>query len=112
MPGLNSRTFFWRWQALYAATNPGRDKERWEVDGALWTKERHAYWGGGYSFQLEIHRLERRSGAKLEWQILVATERWWGPDREQSVRDVSWCKLIAGRADRVLAWLRKQEGAR
>ena len=112
MRGLHSRSFFWQWQAVYAASNPGRDKDRWEIDGVAWTKERHAHWGNDYSFQLEIHRLERRTGAKVEWQILVVTERWWGPDREKSVRDTAWCTLISGRAERVLQWLRKQDAAR
>jgi hypothetical protein len=59
--------------------------------------------------QQEVHRLERKSGSKIDWQIMVVIERWWGPDRDKGIRDTSWCKLITGRADRVLAWLRKQE---
>ncbi len=112
MRGLHSRSFFWRWQAVYAASNPGHLKDRWEVDGVAWTKERHAYWGHSYSVQLEVHRLERKSGAKVDWRMLVVIERWWGPDREKSIRVTSWCKLISGRPERVLAWLRKQDAER
>jgi hypothetical protein len=109
MRGLNSRSFFWQWQALYSASNPDHQKDSWEVDGVSWTKERHAYWGTTYSVQLEVHRLERKNGAKLDWHILVVIERWWGPDRKKCLRDTSWSKLIGGRPERVLGWLRKQE---
>lgn len=109
MPGLHTRNFFWQWHAVYAASNPGLGKDRWQVEDVSWTKERHAYWGENYSLQLEVHRLERKSGGKVDWQIMVVTERWWGADRENGIRDTSWCKLITGRADRVLSWLRKQE---
>ncbi len=61
--------------------------------------------------QHEVHRLEHRNGGKIDWQIMVVIERWWGPDRNKGIRDISWCKLISGRADRVLTWLRKQESA-
>jgi hypothetical protein len=106
---LNSRSFFWQWRAVYASSNPGQLKDRWEVGGVEWSRERHTYWGGHYSVQLEIHRLEQRRGAAPHWQLLVVIERWWGPDRDKSIRDTAWCKLISGKADQVRAWLRQQE---
>ena len=109
MRGLHSPSFFWQWQAVYASSNPGHRKDSWEIDGVLWTKERHAYWGDQYSVQLEVHRMERKSASEVDWEILVVIERWWGPDREKYIRYSSWCKLIRGRAERVLAWLRKQD---
>jgi len=108
MRGLHSHSFFWEWQAVYASSNPGHRKDRWEIDGVDWTKERHAYWSDQYSVQLEVHRMEYKPADRLEWQLLVVIERWWGPDREKNLRVTSWCKLLSGRADRVLAWLRKQ----
>jgi hypothetical protein len=110
MRGLHTRSFFWQWHAAYAASNPGHGKDHWQVDGVSWTKERHAYWGEHYSMQHEVHRLDHRSGGKVDWQIMVVIERWWGPERDKGIRDISWCKLISGRADRVLSWLSKQEG--
>ena len=112
MRGLHTRNFFWQWSAIYAASNPGHLKDHWEIDGVTWTKERHAYWGNEYSVQVEVHRLERKTGMKVDWRIMVVIERWWGPDREKDIRSTSWCKLIIGRADRVLSWLRKQETPR
>lgn len=109
MRGLHTRNFFWQWHAVYAASNPGHAKDHWQVEDVSWTKQRHVYWGEHYSMQQEVHRLERKTGSKIDWQIMVVTERWWGPDRDKGIRDTSWCKLITGRADRVLAWLRKQE---
>jgi hypothetical protein len=112
MRGLNSHSFFWQWEAVYAASNPGHLQDRWTVDGVDWIKERHAYWGDQYSVQLEVHRLVYRRNNKLEWQLLVVIERWWGPDRQAGIRNTSWCKLICGKADGVLAWLRKQQTQR
>ena len=109
MSSLHSHSFFWQWQTLYASSNPGHLKDRWKIDGVDWSRERHIYWSDQYSMHLEVHRLERKSGDKLEWQLLVVIERWWGSDRQKSIRDSSWCKLIQGRADRVLAWLQKQD---
>jgi hypothetical protein len=110
MRGLHTRNFFWQWHAAYAASNPGHGKNHWQ--GVSWTKERHAYWGARYSMQHEVHCLERRNGGKIDWQIMVVIERWWGPDKDKGIRDISWCKLVSGRADRVLSWLRKQETPR
>ncbi|HUO00763.1 MAG TPA: hypothetical protein VMU69_31595 [Bradyrhizobium sp.] len=109
MRGLHTRTFFWQWHAVYAASNLGRGKDHWQIDGVSWSKQRHTYWGEYYSMHHEVHRLERKSGNKTDWSIMVVLERWWGPERDKSVRDMSWCKLISGRPDRVLAWLRKQD---
>lgn len=108
MRGLNSRAFVSQWQALYAASNPGLLKDRWEVGGVAWTRERHAFWGGAYSFQFEIHRMEHWSGSNSSWVLLVVVERWWGPDRDKSIREAYWCRSVAGKTDRVLAWMRKQ----
>jgi len=112
MPSLNSRSFFFQWRAVYARSNPGLNRDRWEIDGVSWTRERHSFWGERYSLQLEIHRLEHRQRANVDWQLLVVTERWWGANRDKAVRDTTWCKLLSGKADRVRAWLGKQEGAR
>lgn len=112
MRNLNSRSFFWAWQTLYGASNPGHLKDHWQVDGVDWTKERHAYWGEHYSVQHEVHRLQYRHGSKVEWELLVVVERWWGPDREKAIRDTCWCRAINGRPDRILAWFRKQEARR
>jgi hypothetical protein len=109
MAGLHGGNFFWQWQAVYAATNPGRDKEHWEVDGVSWTKERSLHWGRTHSFQIEIHHLERKVGDRIDWHILVVTERWWGPNRDKAVRDTAWCTLISGRPEHVLQWLRRQD---
>ena len=108
MKGLNSSWFFARWQAIYAASNPGHLRDRWSADGVEWIKERHYYWGDAYSFQVESHRLEHRAAGKAAWSLLVVIERWWGPDKEKAFRQVQWCKLLSGSADRVLAWVKRQ----
>jgi len=107
---LNSRSFFARWQALHAASNPGLLKDRWQFDGVIWTKERHNFWGERYSFQLEVHRLEQAAGTgKPGWTLLVVIERWWGPDRDKSIRESHWCRALKGKAERILAWMKKAE---
>jgi hypothetical protein len=109
MPGLNTRSFFARWHALHAASNPGLRKDRWEVDGVEWTKERHSFWGERYSFQFEVHRMAHRYGSRHGWALLVVIERWWGPNRKASLREAYWCRRVAGTAESISAWLRKQQ---
>lgn len=108
MRGLNSASFFRFWQAIYAASNPGLTADHWRVDGVEWVKERHYYWGDQYSFQVEAHRLEYKESAKPGWLLLVVIERWWGPDKNRDLRQVQWCKVLSGSADRILAWVRRQ----
>jgi hypothetical protein len=109
MRGLNNRSFFARWQVLYARSNPGLTKDRWEVDGCDWSKERHSYWGKHYSYQFEVHRLQRQSRGKSDWVLLVIIERWWGEDRTKCVRESYWCRADASKSDAILAWFRRQE---
>ena len=108
MRGLSSSAFFARWQAIYAASNPGHLKDRWSVDGVVWVKERHYFWGERYSFQVEVHRLEHRGAERSQWALLVVIERWWGADKEKGLRQTQWCKLLSGSSERVLAWARRQ----
>lgn len=105
---LNSRSFFLHWQMIYAASNPGQRKDSWHVDGANWVKERHSYWGEHHSVNFDVHRLEYRRGTKIEWQLLVILEQWWGPDRKKGIRSSSWCKAIKGKPEQILSWLKKQ----
>lgn len=107
MRSLHDKSFFWAWDRLYSESNPGREKDRWVVDGVLWLKERHAYWGVSYSIQLEVHQLETQLHQKGKWKILVVVERWWAEDKRECVRDQFWCKLVQGRAELVRAWLNK-----
>lgn len=107
MRSLHDKSFFWAWDRLYSASNPGRDKDRLIVDGVLWLKERHAYWGTNYSVQLEIHQLETQPRQKGRWKILVVVERWWAEDKGECIKDQFWCKLIEGRAELVRTWLEK-----
>jgi hypothetical protein len=88
--------------------HPDHLKDRWKVDGIDWTKERHAYWGENYSTQYEVHRLVHWEGRELTWQLLVVVERWWGPDRKRCIRNVSWCRAVSGKPDKVLAWFKKR----
>jgi transposase InsO family protein len=96
MRSLHDKSFFRAWDVLYSASNPSRDKDRWIVDGVLWLKERHAYWGTDYSVQLEVHQLQTQHHHKGNWKILVVVERWWGDDKQECIKDQFWCKLIEG----------------
>jgi hypothetical protein len=112
MRGLNSRSFLSQWRTLCAHSNPSHLKDRWQVDGVEWTRERHSHWGEHYSLQLEVHRLDHRWGNRLDWRILVVVERWWGSDREKCIRETCWCRPIAGSAKQVLAWMKAQDPER
>ena len=112
MRHLNSRSFFLQWNLLCAETNPGQRKDRWQVDGVDWAKERHSYWGEHYSMHLDVHRLTYRRGSKTDWELLVVTEQWWGPDRQKGIRNTNWCKAICGKPEQILAWLKKQDAGK
>jgi hypothetical protein len=105
MRSLHDKSFFWAWDIIYSASNPGRDKDRWVIDGVLWIKERHAYWGNGYSLQLEVHQLQTQHNNKPDWKLLVTVERWWGPDKTLCIRDQFWSKVLDGKSDVVRAWV-------
>lgn len=110
MTSLNSNAFFALWQSVYYAASPGPDRDRWQVDGVDWRRDRHLYWSDGYAFQVEAHRLECRERGKILWSLMVVVERWWGEDRSQTIREARWSRLTAGRADQVLRWFRKRAG--
>ena len=108
MKGLRDSRFLPRWHRVYAATNPGLTRDSWEVDGVAWRRQRHSHWSAEYSFQLEVHILDRQGGPRSGWTLLVIVEHWWGPDRDQASRTVEWCRLLKGRTEEVQAWLKQR----
>ena len=108
---LNNRAFFLQWELLYAATNPGYRKDQWDVGGVEWNKDRHSYWGEHYSVSLDVHRLICRQKGGGAWQLLVVAETWWGPDRDRSIRNTRWCKVLAGTSQQISEWVRQQAAA-
>jgi hypothetical protein len=94
---------------LYAASNPGHRKDAWLIDGVQWVKERNTHWSEHYSVSMEIHRLAYQNGTKTDWQLMVVIEQWWGPDRDKAIRYTSWLKVIAGKSDQILKWMKKQD---
>jgi hypothetical protein len=109
MRNLNSRSFFLQWQMLCAASNPGQRKDRWQVGAVDWTRERHSFCGVHYAASLDVHRLKHRSSGKIDWQLMVVIEQWWGPDRARGIRSSSWCKALSGKPDQIVAWLKRQD---
>jgi hypothetical protein len=106
---VHSRSFLFQWQLLYAASNPGQRKDKWHVDGVDWTRERLSFWGTDYSVTLEVHQLKHQRGGKIDWQLMVVIESWWGPDRQKAIRSSTWNKIMSGKADQILAWLKRQD---
>jgi hypothetical protein len=109
--GMRDSRLLQRWRAIYDATNPGRTKDQWLVDGVEWTRARHSCFSGELSFQLEIHTLIRRGVGRASWCLLVVIEHWWGPDRNSELRFGEWSRLVYGRADDALAWIKRQSAA-
>ncbi|OIQ84575.1 hypothetical protein GALL_336130 [mine drainage metagenome] len=91
------------WQALYSRYASGQSRERWELDGVIWSRQRHVYWSDVYSFRLEFHTLTNQR-SKL-WQLLVVKELYWGQDRQVSLKDRTWHKVQTGNVADVLEWL-------
>jgi hypothetical protein len=110
MSNLNGRVFFRLWEDVQAASNPGRQRDNWEVAGATCTRERHSYHGSSHSMQIEVHRLVYWGGrGSSGWEILVITERWWDPHaHNKAIRDTTWCRLLKGQARDVFTWFKMQ----
>ena len=108
MKGMRDSRLIQRWRAIYDATNPGRSKDKWIVDGVEWSRTRHSCFAGELSFQLEIHSLAQRSSGRAGWCLLVVIEHWWGPDRSSELRYGEWSRLLYGRAENALNWLKRQ----
>ncbi len=108
MKGLRDSRFIARWRALYDASNPGRLKDKWSVDGVDWTIAKHGCFAPDLSYQLEIHTLARRNTGSGNWTLVVVIEHWWGPDRRTELRHEEWCRLLFGRAESVINWVKRQ----
>jgi hypothetical protein len=107
MKGLRDSHFIPRWRALYDSTNPGRTKEKWTIDGVEWTRVKHSCFAADHSFQIEIHTLTHRSSGSGSWAFIVVIEHWWGADRSSEIRFGEWCRLLSGRAENVVQWLKR-----
>ncbi|MBI4185396.1 MAG: hypothetical protein HY521_15500 [Proteobacteria bacterium] len=109
MKSIHSKSFADVWNALYHATNPGHDKERWGVDGLEWVRERHGFSGRDHAFRIECHTLTYGQKGQNSWSLLVVVERWWQPGGKDALRTSEWRCVLRGRASDVLAWFGKHK---
>jgi hypothetical protein len=106
---LNHHMFFFEWQMLHDATRPKDLTDHWKVDGVEWEREEHSFLSQHYSTHIHVHRLTNRRGEKIDWQLMVVIEDWWGPDRKSPIRSTRWCKNIIGDSKKIVTWLKKQD---
>ena len=105
---LGDNNFFNLFSRLVHKSNPGRDRDSWEVAGVRWTRERNVHWRANFSFQIEVHTLHyaaRRNG----WLLLAATEMWWPENREKTFRHGRWIHVCEGARTNVLKWFAERE---
>ncbi len=105
---LGDNNFFNLFSRLVHATNPDRDRDRWEISGVHWMRERNVHWGPNFSFQIEVHTLHH-AALRGSWLLLVVTEMWWPVDRRKTFRHGRWVHLVVGARANVLRWFAERQ---
>ena len=103
---LGNIEFFNLFARLITFTNNNRDCDEWQVDGVFWKRERLQCWGPT-SFQIEVHRLSRRT--KPGWTFLFIRETWWAANRKKAIRDVRWTHIEDGSRSNILRWFQERQ---
>jgi hypothetical protein len=111
MRTVSDRNFMNSWHIVHKATNPTQNNHRWHVADVDWQRERHRFAGGGYSFMIEVHRLDCRVAGKTSWSLLVVIEYWWDATNDEVIRSTSWGKRLSGNTQAIGKWMREQERA-
>jgi hypothetical protein len=82
---------------------PGR--REWSRLGVHCWIERHGYSARAYGFDLEIFGVESDDRSERRWRVMIVTE-FWRNAAEESIHTAKWLKLVSGRPDDVLKWIR------
>ena len=110
MANLSSANFLRHWRQLYTRSNPKFLLDRWTVEDVDWTRQRHAFWSDGISFQIEHHVMTRAAGRKLQWRLLVTTEQLFFGPKHDPVRNTESVKVLHGKAKEIGDWFRNGPG--
>jgi len=115
MGRLSGANFMRQWRAVYSASNPGpSNPASVSTAGASATsngRETGMSIGGrrpDISFHIEICRIVCKSGKRIVWSFLVVSERWFGEDRDKTLRVTGFAKLLSGT---VAAWFHEHGNA-
>ena len=111
MKSFADPSFFRVIDILVADGSPtgGPFRTAWRHAGVDWERERHSFTGGHYAFVTEVCAVSHRT--EPAWRLLIVNERWQCDERGDGTRHVRWARLVGGRRDAALAWLRAQEKA-
>ena len=104
---LGDTKFFNLFALLASTSNPDRTRDRWEVSGVTWTRERTTRAGPDYFFQIEVHIL-RHSGRR-GWTLIAGHETWRDGAHKDAFRNGRWVHLVKGARADVLKWFAEQE---
>jgi hypothetical protein len=107
MRGVNDKNFFNQWHMLHRSTCPGYEQTRWRVGEVDWKKDRHSFSGSDYSVTLEVHCLHCKPLKGAGWKLLVMVEYWWN-DKRESLRSMSWARVVEGNQKSILNWIVRQ----
>lgn len=107
MRGVNDKNFFNQWQMLHRSTCPGYEQTHWRVGDVAWKKDRHSFAGSDYSVTLEVHCLHCAPAKGAGWKLLVMVEYWWN-DKRESLRSMSWARVIEGNQKSIVSWISRQ----
>ena len=104
---LGDNKFFNLFALIASSSNADRTCDAWDVDRVRWTRERATHRGPHWSFQIEIHTLER--AGRAGWILLVGRETWWQGGKSDAFRNGHWVHLSHGARADVLKWFQERE---
>ena len=109
MKNLASPSFFWTFDLLLDASNPGLKLNQWGYDGVDWARDRYSVTGRNYGFVIEITSLERPG--RRGWCLMVTKEHWWAGTRTEAIKSLHWARAVSGQQKDIIDWFRTHEAA-
>jgi hypothetical protein len=109
MKTFASPSFFLTFDLLLAAANPGLKMSHWSQENVDWERERHSFTGRTHGFVVEVTTMTRPG--RQGWALIVVKEIWWAGNQGKELRSSRWAKLLSGRRNDALGWMRERERA-
>ena len=92
---------------LLVDASPSRvDRREWKARGVECRRERHGHSAPSYSFDLDVLILRANSSEDGRWELFIVTE-YWRSGGGASLHSPKWLKLVDGKPNDVLKWIKK-----
>jgi len=107
MKNFSSPSFFRLFDLLLSTHNSGFKKLRWEVDGVEWEHDRYTATCAKHGLSIDIITLTRKG--RRGWTLMVTKEFWWVGQESKPLKNLRWARVVGGRREDIMNWLRTQE---